>query len=761
MRSLQKNLALAGMIFAMTCSFALGATHWTEPYNVVWNSPSHDTSGTMPLGNGDIGINVWVEEDGDLLFLIGKSDAWDENSINCKLARVRVRLTPNPFAKGNPFQQMLILRKGEVSIIAGPTKATVKFLVWVDANQPVIRLESESGQRFTEEVILETWRNEEHTVPAEASDLFKSLNGTDPYPTIVFPDVVMTNQVDRLLCYHQNRKPLNDGYEINLHLQGMDSYTNQIPHPLLNRIFGAAITGMDMVAVDERTLKSRQPARHHLVSVFPLTLHPTTVEQWRNTLDSNIREIETKKLTAARRAHEEWWDQFWDRSWICIGTTNAEPVTGQHASTFEISRAYQLCRFMNACAGRGAQPIKFNGSLFSVGKTDNPDYRRWGGPGFWFQNQRLIYWPMLAAGDYDLMQPWFAMYRAALSFARSRTQKYFHHDGAFFGETIMFWGAEASRHYGWMPFAQRPSPLCESSYLTYYWQNNLENLAMMLDYFSYTGDEAFARETLMPQADEITKFYDLHYPRDAGGKIRFEPAQALETWHTAVNPLPEIVALKSLMPRLLALPSALTTAEQPRRWQRLLDDAPPLPAGEKNGKKVLRPAESYSREKNMENPELYGVFPYRMFGVGKPDLQMARDTFAVRKNRQTFCWCQNDTEAALLGLTDEAREILSRRAASASHRSSLFPAFWESFYDWIPDVDHGGNLQLALQFMLLQCDGDKIYLLPAWPKDWDVSFKLHAPRNTTVECVYHAGRVEKLVVTPRSRTADVIAASHE
>ena len=147
----------------------------------------------------------------------------------------------------------------------------------------MIRLESESGQRFTEEVILETWRNEEHTVPTEVSDLFKSLNGPDPYPTIVFPDVVVTNRVDRLLWYHQNRKPLNDGYEINLHLQGMDGYTNQIPHPLLNRIFGAAITGTDMAAVDDRTLKSRQPARHHLVSVFPLTLHPTTVEHWRNT----------------------------------------------------------------------------------------------------------------------------------------------------------------------------------------------------------------------------------------------------------------------------------------------------------------------------------------------------------------------------------------------------------------------------------------------------------------------------------------------
>jgi Domain of unknown function (DUF5703) len=28
----------------------------------------------MPLGNGDIGINAWVETNGDLCFYIGKTD---------------------------------------------------------------------------------------------------------------------------------------------------------------------------------------------------------------------------------------------------------------------------------------------------------------------------------------------------------------------------------------------------------------------------------------------------------------------------------------------------------------------------------------------------------------------------------------------------------------------------------------------------------------------------------------------------------------
>ena len=68
---------------------------------------------------------------------------------------------------------------------------------------------------------------------------------------------------------------------------------------------------------------------------------------------------------------------------------------------------------------------------------------------------------------------------------------------------------------------------------------------------------------------------------------------------------------------------------------------------------------------------------------------------------------------------------------------------WGPNYDWLPDQDHGSNIMLTLQHMVLQADGDKIFLLPAWPKDWDVSFKLHAPRRTVVECVYRGGKMEK------------------
>ncbi|MCB1131233.1 MAG: hypothetical protein KDN05_08895 [Verrucomicrobiae bacterium] len=733
-----------------------------DSYNVVWDTPSTDVTGTMPLGNGDISANVWVQ-DGDLLFLIGKTDAWEENSINCKLARVRVKMSPNPFAAGNPFRQELRLQQGDMLIKGGAPGSEVTLRLWIDANQPVIRVQTVSDQPVSQQVLLETWRNEQSVLTnTQVSDMFKNLYGPDPYPTILFPDTIVQGEKDRLLWYHHNIKPENDPYEINLTLQGMQDYMKVIPHPLLGRTFGASIQGPGFAAADAKTLNATEARKSHLFSVYPLTtLHPVTPDQWKAKLDEMIAKVDAKPLPEAYNAHLAWWKAFWNRSEIHLAETNPANIPADGLSpAFTISRAYALCRFMNAAAGRGAQPIKYNGSILTVGTPENPDHRRWGGPGFWFQNQRLVYWPMLAAGDFDLMEPWFRMYREALPFAKMRCQKYFNHEGANFGETVTFWGAEVSGHYGWTrPFESRPSPLCECSFLTYYWQNNIENLRMMLDYVEHTGDMEFARHTLMPHADEVTKFYDLHYKRDENGKIRFDPAMSLETWHRAVNPLPEIAGLGTQLPRLLGLQESLTTADQRERWQRILDDLPPIPRGTKEGLPVILPAETFSMEANSETPELYGVFPYPVFGIGKPDLEIARNTYATRKNKNTTCWYQDQVQSALLGLVDETRQGMIARASAASHSTSRFPAFWNEFNDWVPDVDHGGNLQLALQLMLLQSEpgpNGKLRVLPTWPKDWDVSFKLHAPGKTVVECVYRNGKIETLKVTPASRLIDVI-----
>ena len=164
--------------------------------------------------------------------------------------------------------------------------------------------------------------------------------------------------------------------------------------------------------------------------------------------------------------------------------------------------------------------------------------------------------------------------------------------------------------------------------------------------------------------------------------------------------------------------------------------------------------ESFSHKSNSENPELYAVFPYRLYGLGRPDLDLARATYQVRGHRHNHGWCQDSIQAACLGLGDEAARLVSARA-SQINRAYRFPAMWGPNFDWIPDQDHGNNILTTLQYMLLQDDGERIDVLPAWPKQWNVSFKLHAPKQTTVECEVKGGKVVKLKVTPESRRESV------
>ena len=43
-----------------------------DDYNPCWTTQSRDASESMPCGGGDIGLNVWVEND-EVFFYVSKS----------------------------------------------------------------------------------------------------------------------------------------------------------------------------------------------------------------------------------------------------------------------------------------------------------------------------------------------------------------------------------------------------------------------------------------------------------------------------------------------------------------------------------------------------------------------------------------------------------------------------------------------------------------------------------------------------------------
>jgi hypothetical protein len=742
------------------------------PVNVTWTTPGKNSSGSMPLGNGDITLNAWVEAGGDLLFFIGKSDSWDENSRLLKLGRLRLRFSGNPFAARRPFRQSLHTGRGEIEIVAGKPGKELRVRLWVDANNPVVRVEAESDIPLTLETRLEVWRTEARELPVleDHAPLGKLSEGE---LTKITPDTIAEAD-DALVWFHRNERSIWGG---TLRLQGLEKLIPKLKDPLLGLTSGGLVRGTNLEVADRTTLRSTKPGKHFSVSVHPLVAQTPSAAKWTADLRKQADATDRIAPAKARSAHLAWWKAFWERSHIVVGGSKEAGA---------VTLGYNLERFLQAGASRGKFPMKFNGSLYTVDGTReqikfwhpnvpdvfDADFRMWGG-GYWFQNCRLIYWPMLLSGDFDLMKPFFRLYQDALAITEARTRIYFGHGGAYFSETMAFWGSSINENYGYdrsgktLSGADRISAVrnetkrgpfepweAQNTYIRRYWQGGIELVTMMLDYHSLTQDKKFLDETLLPVAHQILTFFREHWPkRDSNGKIHFEPAKSLETWHVATNPTPEIAGLKWVTQGLLNIPGQ--SAKDRKFWTELQNLLPPLPTRIEYGKKkYILPAEQFDVLENMENPELYAVFPYRLFGVGKPDLEVGRETYKRRIFTSPICWSQQPIQSALLGLTEEAKRDVVFKFTN-KHPGIRFPAFWCAQYDWIPDHDNGGVAMTALQLMLLQSDGDRILLLPAWPRDWDVSFKLHAPKKTTVECVFQSGKIKSLKVSPASRRKDV------
>lgn len=672
----------------------------------------------MPLGNGDIGLNVWTEDDGAVLFYIGKTDAWAEATAAemssqrdqlVKLARVRVRLEPDPFAKADDLRQTLDAATASWTVSGGG----VAVRLWVDANQPVIHGEVTSPHPVRLSVSLDPWRTE----PKD------SLSA----------DVVVPDENEQIVWYHRNA--------------GRD-----VLPQLVDRTFGGSLSGPGLERDGLRTMQSVKAGENPSFTIAVLTRGSGSIDEWRAELEKIADRADRTPVAEAWRDHTAWWGKFWQRSYIRVsGSDDAQKVTD----------GYAWQRYLTACAGRGDFPIKFNGSIFvtdNPGRTQrdkitkeeyaapmNADERHWGAR-YWFQNTRPMYWPRLAAGDYDLMMPFFRMFRDMLPLNEERVREFYGHGGAYFRETAPFWGDLV-----------KVTPDDESRYTRHYYLPILETAAMMLAYYEHTEDNDFARDYLVPVAAAGLQFYDGHFPRGSDGMLRLEPVNSLEQFWKVADPTPDLAALLYLIPRLVALPDNLAAEETKQRWRRLLGEVPAIPVGTKNGRKVILPypGEQTTEARNTEVPEMYAVYPFPLYGVARPDLPLALDTFAERDIRRTKCWHQDPVWAACLGLADEARRDVIANFTNGDPRLK-FPAFWEKGHDYAPDQDNGGNAELALQWMLMQPVDDKILLLPAWPRDWNADFKLHAPQRTVVEGRVENGKLVRLEVTLTERRKDVI-----
>ena len=739
-----------------------------DQYNIVWTSQSKNASESMPCGGGDIGMNVWVEN-GDLLVYVARSGSYNEDNALLKTGRLRIKLFPNPF-DGKTFRQELHLQNGYVTVEGANNETKTSVKLWADVFKPVVHIEINSNKKISVQAAYESWRYQDRIVKA-SENFANSWKWATPKNNVYKMDTIGFNANEILFYHHNTAKTI---FDATVSEQGLDSVKDQLYNPLKWLASGGSLSGKNFYAAGTYEgsyastdykgwkLKSNKPARSHSLVLYLHTVQTERIETWKHSLDS-LQKVAIVENKIAFSRTQQWWQSFWQRSFIHINESRP------NSEAWQVGRNFQLFRYMLACNAHGAWPTKFNGGLFTVDPvyTDKneltPDYRNWGGGLHTAQNQRLVYFPMIKDGDWDVLQPQLNFYLRLQKTAELRSKFYWGHEGACFTEQMENYGLPDYAEYGQKRPPYFDNGLEYNAWLEYLWDTVFEFCKMMLDEQLYTGRDISDR---VPFIESCLKFFDEHYQYlakhrgakalDGDGKLVLFPGSGAETFKMADNSTSTIAALQTITKRLLTLPGKYLSKDERLELDSFLRRIPSISYANFDGHVTIAPARTWERVNNVESPQLYPVFPWHIYGVGKPGLDTALNTWnydtSVIKFRSYIGWKQDNIWAADLGLINDAWDLTAKKLQNSERR---FPAFWGPGFDWVPDHNWGGSGMIGLQEMLLQNDGRSILLFPAWPKDKDVHFKLHAPYNTTVEASLVDGKITELNVLPEGRRNDV------
>lgn len=740
-----------------------------ESYNPIWKSQSINSSESMPLGGGDIGLNVWVEE-GAIYFYISRSGTFDEHNTLLKLGRVKLELSPNPFKDSKGFHQELVLKEGYIKIAKNDTK----MKLWVDVFNPVIHIDFQSNIPLTMKASYESWRYKNRVVRGMENNA-NSYKWAPQGPVVTYQDSIYFEN-NGVKFYHKNRE--QTVFDVSVKQQKMESVKSKMMNPLKNLTFGGYMYSANMKAAGtyqgkyQNTdfkgfrLQSKTPEKRHYLNIHLHTLQSKSPTDWHNELHQNIAAYESKAHKFEKQT-QLWWTNFWKRSFII--TQNA--LTKKQDSIYQMGQNYQLFRYMLGCNAYGSYPTKFNGGLFTYDPVHTnpewqftPDFRNWGGGTMTQQNQRLVYFPMIKSGDFDMMVAQLEYYVGLLKTAELRSEVYWNHKGAAFTEQLENYGLPNPAEYEWNRPSDYDPGMQYNAWLEYQWDTVLEFCNMMLEQKAYANKEI---KKYHPFIISCLRFFDEHYQYlakkrgrkalDENGHLVLYPGSAVETYKMANNANSTISALRVISKKLLLYSKETLSSEDIEYVEGFLLRIPPLNFRKIKHKKVLSPAKTWERINNTEAAQLYPVFPWGIYGIGLPDLDVAHNTYFLDEDllkfRSHVGWKQDNIFSARLGLTNEAATYNLLKMANSGRR---FPAFWGPGFDWVPDHNWGGAGMIGMQEMLLQEVQDKLYLFPAWPKHWNVHFKLHAANKTTVEVKLEGGVVTQLDVFPKEREKDIM-----
>ncbi|MCA9860135.1 MAG: glycoside hydrolase N-terminal domain-containing protein [Thermomicrobiales bacterium] len=739
--------------------------------DLVYDKPASTPDAGQPIGNGRMGTMVWTSPDA-IHLQINRADVF---AVNCNhqglpgqrgsatdycggIAKVMIQVGGEPFDAGEGnFRQQLSLENAECTIETADIVA--RMFVSAGTDVLVLEIDDRRGSPQPLQVTVSMLRQPE-------------VRAGENLASTIFAE----NRQRIVLHQRFREREYYNASALVVGVPGNDPAANDAAQ-------------IDPTSATTRTL-ILPPAHGKRVVLI------SSAASWQAADDPSARaaslfeKAASQSVIELREAHHKWWGDFWSRTFVDLSSDDGQ---AQRAQRWRDLHLYHM-----ASSSRGELPPKWNGSLF----VTSGDQRRWGSQ-YWVWTTEMLYFPLLAADAIDLTEPFFNMYVKQLPNCERAAKQRWGVSGAYFPETTAFDGPtvlpdDVAAEFqdvllGRKPHAEltpRAKGLCQfDSQLNvvtepykgrFSWISHVASSGSELAIhawwrYRYTGDQEWLRTHAYPLLRGTVEFYRHLVRKEADGRYHLSGTHAHEDFWGVKDSIMDLAAIRGTAP--LAIRAAEILDVDPdlrRRWKELLENLAPYPMGNAPQAKALTGgalaedvwAAGYLGEMDgQHNPEdvwLTPVFPFEDWTLETrnvatdPIVQKLVDLGPRHKSvlggAGTNTAIRSAIAAVRAGRGEELPTILDRYAAAFSplpNGMSLFEG------PTAASVEHLGLLTTTLQDALLQSvsarpgEPEVIHVFPAWPKNWNASFRLLARGGFLVSSKFDRGAVLQIEIESR------------
>lgn len=400
------------------------------------------------------------------------------------------------------------------------------------------------------------------------------------------------------------------------------------------------------------------------------------------------RKLLEVKQEGEKESCTRFWNNFWKKSYVIYHSKDDD----------YLENIYYISRYVLACGMMGQYPMHFITGVF----RNDGDYGIAWAVAYWWYNQRCLYAPVLAAGDWQFMKTQLDWYYSLLpKMTEDTRKKYPNSKGTLVAETLCWDGRRS--------FCENSEGAVVAEFIHC---TGIEIALKMYDYCMYTGDWEYLNNQFLEFAVKSVDFIISHdLVKNADGKYEIPAgiANARESYVKIGNPITELGALRAILPKIIHVMQE--NGQSAETYAEVLKNLIDFRIGGYPKRFEMGVGGFDYKRTNWDDPCMELVYPFNIVGSGKPYYNEAVNNYACRIGRDSvmkvISWDNSAIWAARLGLSDEIIQNLSFQIGKTQEMYCGIGMDGNCKYEFT------GNFMMAMQESFLQSYDGVIRVFPS------------------------------------------------